>query len=171
MKIRTLVTALWAIALAATLATAAQAGGTARKPLAGRPLTHKPSAGSHTAATARVRTSSPDTVYRAPWPATPIVTPIYVYQPSGAVSPGTVSEAEACAVFGSGCSDEQLCAVWAINCAASGVSSDPLSQADECAAFATGCSAAQVCAIWALDCPAGPQPVDATAEGPGASGK
>jgi hypothetical protein len=122
------------------------------------------------AATARVRTSSPDVVYRAPWPTTPIVTPSYIYQPSSAVSLGTVSQADTCADFGTGCTDEQLCATWAINCAESAVSPDPLSQANECADFATGCTPAQVCAIWALDCPADPQPQDATADVPSATG-
>jgi hypothetical protein len=98
------------------------------------------------------------------------VTPIYIYQPAIAVSPGALSQAEACADSGMGCTDEQLCATWAINCAASAVSPDPLSQADECADFATGCTPAQVCAIWALDCPADPQPLDATADVPNATG-
>jgi hypothetical protein len=107
-------------------------------------------------------------VYRPPWPTTPIVTPTYTYHPPG--SPGTLSQADACADFGTGCTDGQLCSIWAINCAASAVSPDPLSRADACADLATGCTPAQVCAIWALNCPADPQPQDATADVPSTTG-
>jgi hypothetical protein len=77
---------------------------------------------------------------------------------------------DGCADLGTGCTADQLCAIWAVNCTASTVSPDPLSQADECADFATGCTAAQVCDIWSLDCPADPQPQDATADVSSATG-
>jgi hypothetical protein len=56
------------------------------------------------------------TVYGAPWPASSIVTRDYLYVPASALAPDPYAAADDCAAFGTGCSAEQLCDLWAVHC-------------------------------------------------------
>jgi hypothetical protein len=81
------------------------------------------SAGPHVSVTlskagtgSRPATAHPDTVYKAPWPAYPIVTPRYIYQPGFTGVPAPSSVTDECAEPGDKCADEQLCEYWGTNC-------------------------------------------------------
>jgi hypothetical protein len=105
-----------AVGLVVVLATAATAvAGAGRAPLGkgGRDV-----ASTHvkTAVASTSRVGAARTVYGAPWPATPVVTPHYIYVPASDLAPDPLTAADQCADFGTGCTVEQLCDLWTVGC-------------------------------------------------------
>ena len=116
MRVRVFFPVAIAIALAASLAP----GGVARAPTRharGQAGVKRPaSTGTRIAVTPPTGVAPGGTVYRTPWPAAPIVTARYSYQPAYAVP--AIAAADECADFGTGCTDEQNCDLWGIDCSA-----------------------------------------------------
>jgi hypothetical protein len=61
------------------------------------------------------RVARPDVIYTAPFGASPIVTPGYIYSP-GAISPSAYVDPNECADTGGNCTDVELCTYWGENC-------------------------------------------------------
>jgi hypothetical protein len=62
------------------------------------------------------RVGAVGTVYGAPWPATPVGTPVDIYVPAGDLAPGPITAADQCADFGARCTAEQLCDLRTVGC-------------------------------------------------------
>jgi hypothetical protein len=137
MRIRGFLLGATAIALSASLVPGGVAHELARPARGHAGVTQAASISAETARNSRTGPGPGDTVYTAPWPETPIVTAVYIYQPASAVTPAPLSAAEACADFGQGCTDEQLCDLWGINCSAdpqAGATATPATSSDASAA-------------------------------------
>jgi hypothetical protein len=105
-----------AIGLVAVLATAAPAGAGAGRAPAGKGGRDVTSTRAKTAVASTSRGGAVRTVYGAPWPATPVVTPDYIYVPASDLAPDPLTAADQCADFGTGCNAEQLCDLWTVGC-------------------------------------------------------
>jgi hypothetical protein len=99
------------------LATAATAVAGAGHAPVGKRGPHVTSTHAKTAIASTSRVRAVGTVYGAPWPATPVVTPDYIYVPASDLAPDPLTAADECADFGTGCTAEQLCDLWRVGCA------------------------------------------------------
>src|SRR5262249_30387348 len=105
-----------ACALLAVLAAGAAAGTRPRQAAAGPAGPHGAIPTSKAGAGAHSVGAHPDTGFPAPWPASPFVTPHYIYLPGFTGAPVPSSVTKQCADPGDNCGDEQLCEYWGTNC-------------------------------------------------------
>lgn len=124
MRVRVFFPVAIAIALAASLAPDGVARAPTRHPPGHAGVTRPASTGPRIAANPSTGVAPGGTVYRRPWPATPIVAARYSYQPAFAVP--AIAAADECADFGTGCTDEQNCDLWGIDCSADPQAEDPV---------------------------------------------
>ena len=111
MKIRTLIIGTGTVLVLLAPAATAAPSKTIPRQAAGHKIVQKPSA---IAKPAQKNASTP-TIFTAPFPPWPIVTPHYIYIPGFAGSASNVSEPD-CASSYSNCTAQELCDIWGENC-------------------------------------------------------
>jgi hypothetical protein len=77
---------------------------------------HVTSTNAKTVIASTSRVGAVGSVYGAPWPTTPVVTPVDIYVPASDLAPDPLTAADRCADFGTGCTAEQLCDLRPVGC-------------------------------------------------------